>query len=112
LEQGARFHASHGDCVAVGMRAAVEIGERMGTTPAHVAHDARALLDAARMPARGPVAVDEALAAAALDRDKKRRAKELRFVLLDGRGSARLLAVPRGEALSALRRAARGALSR
>lgn len=102
VEQASDYALPHGECVALGMRAALDLGRRLGVTPAEVADEAVAVLDALAMPARPAVPVDAARCRAALESDKKKRGGELRFVLLDGRGSSRVVAVPRAEAVAAL----------
>ena len=107
IEQAAGRRLPHGECVAIGMRAALGLGERLGVTPRHVAQEAKGLLDALRVRKAAPPSLDEGTAQEALWADKKRRGGELRFVLLSGLGSAEVHRVPRAEATRALR----GALS-
>lgn len=104
LEAAAGRRLPHGECVAIGMRAALDLGERLGVTPKEVAASAHALLDAVGLPASAPPSLDEGLAARALESDKKRRGGELRFVLLEGPGRASVQPVPRSEALWSLER--------
>ncbi len=71
----------HGEAIAVGMMAAVEIGERLGLTPPLVRERQRRLLERYGLPVRMPgVDADAVLGAIALD--KKVAGKDVRWVLL------------------------------
>ncbi|MEI8255843.1 MAG: bifunctional shikimate kinase/3-dehydroquinate synthase [Deltaproteobacteria bacterium] len=91
LEQGSRYAMPHGECVALGMRAALNLGVLSGLTPAVHAARALALLDALGLPAAPTAPVNRAVAVRALGSDKKRRGGELRFVTLFARYGERVL---------------------
>lgn len=107
VEHAARYAVPHGDCVALGMRAALALGERLGVTPSSVRREAESLLDALGLSEGLPEELrgsfDFAAAELALAGDKKRRAGGLRFVLLDALGSSKLVAVGADDARGALR---------
>ncbi len=102
LELGARYAIPHGECVALGMRAALTLGVREGHTPPGFAARALALLDALGLAAVPAAPVHRAAAVRALEHDKKRRAGELRFVLCTGPGQAVIRTVPGASAIRAL----------
>jgi shikimate kinase/3-dehydroquinate synthase len=102
IERAAGYTLPHGECVAMGMHGALEIGLRLGVTPPAVAEEARALLDALGLPRRAPPGIPRAAALAALRSDKKRVGTTLRFVLCDAVGSAVTTAVPGELAADAL----------
>lgn len=114
IEQASDWSLPHGECVALGMRAALDLGRELGVTPAEVADEAMALLDALALPSRpalpADVPLDLARCEAALESDKKKRGGELRFVLLEGRGASRVVPVPRSQVLRALTRLVDGRL--
>jgi len=79
----------HGEAVATGMVMAAEVSARLGTIAESDVERLRALLRRARLPVDAPrLSADRYLAL--MGRDKKVVAGELRFVLLDRLGSARL----------------------
>jgi shikimate kinase/3-dehydroquinate synthase len=101
LEAASGYRLRHGECVAVGMRAALALGAAMGITPAGLATRVGDLLDRLGLPSRARVDADRA--AQALGRDKKRAAGTLRFVLATGDGRATLREVPWATAHDVLR---------
>lgn len=88
LEAASGYRLRHGECVAVGMRAALSLGASLGVTPPALPPRVGALLDRLGLPTR--VRVDAAAAAQALGRDKKREGGALRFVLAADVGRATL----------------------
>ena len=105
LEMGSGYLATHGACVAVGMNAAIDLGERLGVTPTPVAKAARALLRSLGLPSSVSalgVHVDAAAAQRALLQDKKRRDGSIRFVFLQEVGAAGVHSVSKDEAGAAL----------
>ncbi|SEQ36713.1 3-dehydroquinate synthase [Microlunatus flavus] len=101
VERREHYRWRHGDAVSVGMVFAAELARAAGILDDATADRHRAVLRSLGLPtAYDPAAFDDLLAAMALD--KKTRGSTLRFVLLDGLASARILAGP-DEAL--LRRA-------
>lgn len=102
VEQGSRYALPHGECVALGMRAALSLGVRQGTTPREFAARAVALLDALGLPAAPRVTVRRAIAVRALQHDKKRQAGSLRVVVCTGPGRAVVQAVPEDAVVRAL----------
>jgi shikimate kinase/3-dehydroquinate synthase len=75
----------HGEAVAYGLRAAVDIGLRIGVTPAERATRILALLERLGL-ARGPLPYPAAAVRAALGADKKHASGRLRWVLPAGSG--------------------------
>ena len=78
-----RFH--HGEAVAVGMRAAAEIGREVGVTPPELADRQARLLARFGLPS-GATGVDLARLRAAMKLDKKVEAQMQRWVLLTAPG--------------------------
>jgi 3-dehydroquinate synthase len=74
----------HGEAVAAGTVAALHIGQRMGTTPQHVAARGEALFERLGLPTRLPP-MDHATMWQVLGRDKKAE-RGVRFVLLEDIG--------------------------
>jgi 3-dehydroquinate synthase len=81
----------HGEAVAAGMTMAAEFSARLGHLSASAADRLAMVLEASGLPTRPP-ALDYQRFVAALNRDKKVRAGQLRLVLLDDIGHARLTA--------------------
>jgi shikimate kinase/3-dehydroquinate synthase len=98
--EGGFSRLTHGEAVALGMVAALRVGEALGATPPALARRVTSLLARVGLPTdldAQPVA--QALPFVALD--KKRRGGAIRFVLLHGLGDARVREVA-PEALPAL----------
>jgi shikimate kinase/3-dehydroquinate synthase len=96
---------THGEAVGLGMLHALNIGIRLGVTPAVLAGRVRACLERLGL----PVALDRPEIEAAhafLGRDKKRVADRLGFVVVEEVGSARVESLP----LDALVQASRDAI--
>ncbi len=85
LEAATGFQLRHGEAVAYGLRAALDIGTSMGVTPAAIAARATRLLDRLEL-ATEPLDVPVADVLEYIEADKKRREGRLRWVLvgLDG----------------------------
>jgi 3-dehydroquinate synthase len=79
---------THGEAIGIGMAVAAEIGAELGVTPADLVRRQGELLESYGLPQRAPeaAAVDEVMAAIA--RDKKARAGDTPWVLLDRLGHA------------------------
>ncbi len=103
IERACAYSLPHGEAVSLGMRAEIDLGQRLGVTSSRIAADALALLDALALPRELPATFDRAQAAAALLSDKKRRDGALRLVLLD-EPAPRVLPVPQAEVLAAIDR--------
>lgn len=101
LEAASGYRLRHGECVAVGMRAALALGVAMGVTPPALAPRVERLLDGLGLPSRARV--DAERAAQALGRDKKRDGGTMRFVLATGEGGAVLREVASTTAHDVLR---------
>jgi shikimate kinase/3-dehydroquinate synthase len=101
LEAASGYRLRHGECVAVGMRAALSLGAAMGVTPPGLGQRVGELLDRLGLPSRARV--DIGRAAQALGHDKKREGGTLRFVLATGAGEATLREVPWASAHDVLR---------
>ncbi len=103
LEASSGYRLRHGECVAVGMRAALSLGAAMGVTPPGLVSRVGELLDRLGLPARARV--DAERAAKALGNDKKREGGALRFVLATAAGEGTLREVPWATAHDVLRAA-------
>lgn len=86
IEHSVRYALTHGECVALGMRAASRIASLSGANEA-VERRLNALLDALGFERRCPLALDRAAIEQALGRDKKRDATGVRWVLCEQIGS-------------------------
>jgi 3-dehydroquinate synthase len=84
----------HGEAVGCGMVMAADLSARLGLLPAAQAQRVARLVQRAGLPVRGPRlgGTDRYLELMRLD--KKAEAGEIRFVVLDGPGSARVQAAP------------------
>jgi shikimate kinase/3-dehydroquinate synthase len=87
--QGGLGRLTHGEAVALGMIAALRVGERLGVTPRGVVERVVGLLDALGLPTNLD-AEDLAAALPAVAFDKKRRGGSIRFVLLRAIGATEL----------------------
>jgi shikimate kinase / 3-dehydroquinate synthase len=95
---------THGEAVALGSVAALRLGEVLGVTPRALADAAIGILRAVGLPTViEPALLEEALPLLGLD--KKRRGADVRFVLVEAPGLARLVDVPLAELPSLLRKA-------
>ncbi len=79
----------HGEAVAVGLVAALRLGEEAGVTPAGCGSRMEAMLGRLGLPCRLPPESDPARLLGLMSSDKKRRGGRLRFVLLEEWGRAR-----------------------
>lgn len=72
---------THGEAVAIGMMAAIALGERLGCTPAGIRERVATVLAASGLPLQAPgLAADDLLAA--VRADKKKRSDRINYVLL------------------------------
>lgn len=101
VESASRYKLRHGECVAIGMVAALDLGVRLGVTPVALRDRVVRVIEALKLPTRAAVPAREAWSF--LTRDKKRDGDTLRFVLATGAGSAIVRDVPAAEARRALR---------
>jgi shikimate kinase/3-dehydroquinate synthase len=76
---------SHGECVSIGLVAALRLSERLAGLAAGTAERTAALLERHGLPVRAP-GLDPAAVLAAMRHDKKRLAGEHRMVLLEAIG--------------------------
>ncbi len=79
----------HGECVAMGMVAALSLGEAMGITPEGMSARMETLLQGAGLPVRLPPGLEPSRILEIMGRDKKARRGRVRWVLLDAWGRAR-----------------------
>ena len=87
----------HGEGVACGMVMAAELSRRIGLVDEHFVHRLTTLISRAGLPVRGPILDENDNAGRYLSlmrMDKKSEAGEIRFVLVDGPGSALVRAAP------------------
>lgn len=94
IETGLGFGAwLHGEAVACGMVMAAHLSQRLGLVDETLVDRLTALLEKARLPVRGPkLGTDRYLELMRLD--KKAEAGQIRFIVLEGPGRARVRAVP------------------
>lgn len=93
----------HGEAVAAGMVMAADLSERLELMPAGFADRLRRLLERAGLPTRGPV-LDAGEYLHHMRVDKKAQAGDIRFVLIDGPGSAVVRPAPEALVLKTLAR--------
>jgi 3-dehydroquinate synthase len=86
----------HGEAVAAGMVMASELSERLGLAPTGLTDRLTRLLEAAGLPVQGPAGLSPQEYLAHMRVDKKAEAGDIRFVLIDGEGSAVLRPAPDG----------------
>lgn len=108
IERRERYRWRHGDAVAVGMMFVAELSRRAGYADADLVARHRRILDVLGLPVSYPEdAFDDLLETMRLD--KKTRGDQLRFVILEDHGRARILAGPDPGELRATYRAVAGA---
>lgn len=103
IETASGYDLLHGEAVALGMVAALGLGQARGVTPAELPPRAQALLDRLGL----PTDVGRHLSRTVLDRievDKKRRADAVRFVFVPRAGAAELHDLPLAEVKAAAAR--------
>jgi 3-dehydroquinate synthase len=79
---------SHGECVAIGMIAALDLSVRLAGLPPSQAEHVKAVIDACELPTTIPSSLPTEQILAALSRDKKFDRGSIRFVLTKQLGSA------------------------
>lgn len=104
VEKVSGFALSHGESVAVGMAAAVRIGERLGVTPHGTAERIESVLVHQGLPVRA--ALDSDAVAEAMATDKKRLSGRVHFVFLEKIGEAALHPLPLSELVALLKEVA------
>ncbi len=93
IEQRERYRWRHGDAVAVGMMFVAELSQGAGFAGPDLVARHRDILQAVGLPTSYPgAAFDQLLATMQLD--KKTRGSQLRFVILEDQGRARILPGP------------------
>jgi len=101
LERISGYTLRHGEAVSLGMVAAAELSTDLGLCPPALPGDVRSVLERLGLPISH--AFDPAAAYAAMDTDKKRRGRSLRFVVIEQIGQVRLIEdVPEAAVLHAL----------
>jgi 3-dehydroquinate synthetase len=104
LETATAYRLRHGDAVAYGLRAAIDIGTIIGVTPAPISTRALRLLDRLSLGVDPlQVRVDDVLTY--IEADKKRRGGRLRWVLVGEHGIVIRDDVPADVARAAVGRA-------
>jgi 3-dehydroquinate synthase len=105
LESATGFRrVRHGEAVAWGLGRALALGADRGVTDRGLATELKALLEGYGFELANPRGVVARNLLAAMRADKKRRAGDLRVVLLRGVGEAEVRAVEEGAILAALER--------
>jgi 3-dehydroquinate synthase len=98
IEAGLGYGAwLHGEAVGCGMVMAAHLSQRLGGVDTAFVQRLTAVIQAAGLPVRGPLLDSHDNAARYLELmrvDKKSEGGEIRFVLLDGAGTARVRAAP------------------
>ena len=82
IEQASRHAIYHGEAVAMGIVAAVNLSARLGLCQNDLQDEIAAVLTAAALPCRIPATIAPEAIMQAIHRDKKKKAGRLRFVLL------------------------------
>lgn len=100
IEHASRYRLRHGECVAVGMAAALGLGVELGITPPELRDRTCSLITAVGLGLRARV--DPVLAAAALRHDKKRASDAIKMVLIEGPGQALIVTVGLDRVIAAL----------
>jgi len=85
LEAASGYRLQHGEAVAYGLRAALDIGTSMGVTPAPVSARATRLLRRLDL-AQHPLDLSVANVLSYIEADKKRRSGRIRWVLVGTEG--------------------------
>lgn len=84
----------HGEAVAIGMIAALRIGELLIDAPPELRYRMQLLLDRLELPSGWPKDLDPVAVAAAVAGDKKRTGSNVAFVLCPQWGAAEIVSVP------------------
>ena len=79
---------SHGECVAIGMSAALDLSVRLAGLPKDQAARVKAVISACGLPSSVPGSLPHSAVLEALGRDKKFDRGAIRFILTRGLGSA------------------------
>jgi 3-dehydroquinate synthase len=87
VEAAAGFELRHGECVAIGLVAALQIGCARGRTDPALRNRTRTLLTSLGLPVTLPGDIDAAALWRFIERDKKAAAGRARFLLLDAPGT-------------------------
>ncbi len=87
LEKASRFRLQHGEAVAVGMAAALDLSVALSGLPAAAAAEGKKLLQTLGLPIQAPLLPQEEILQALLV-DKKKQGRRLVFVLLRRLGEA------------------------
>ena len=93
IEKHSNYQVHHGEAVAIGCYFAAQVGQELGRLTAGDVQRHRELLEQLRLPVVYPGVPQELFDL--MYTDKKTRGDQLRFVLLDGIGSANTVAVER-----------------
>jgi 3-dehydroquinate synthase len=101
IEHASGFRLRHGEAVAIGLAAAADLSLRLGFCTEALRRRVETVLGIVGLPTRLPAAIDRRLLLAAMDSDKKRSARKLRFVLLRDIGDAFVTEAVPGAALEA-----------
>ncbi len=81
LESATEYSISHGEAVGLGLLASASLGTDLGITPLRVGEEIRASLSQAGLPLAVPATLHRGAVAAAMRRDKKRRAGQVVFIV-------------------------------
>jgi len=84
----------HGEAVAIGMVLAARLSERLGMCETGTAQRMVGLLEKLQLPVALPEHIDPRQLLALMRLDKKNMAEQIRLILLDGIGQARILPCP------------------
>jgi 3-dehydroquinate synthase len=104
IEQVSGYAVGHGEAVAMGLVAAANLSIALGHCPASLQPRLENVLQGIYLPTRIPTGLDPEAMLEAMQRDKKKAAGKLRFVLLSGVGSVFVSGdVPREAVLETLR---------
>ncbi len=91
IEAASGYVLMHGECVAIGMTAAVRLSQQLGLLTGSDCDRLTGLVEAFGLPVKAPSGMSVARLLEYMGRDKKRQAGQSRFVLLERIGCARVV---------------------
>lgn len=91
IEKAAEYALRHGECVGLGMLAALKISAGRGMISERIEERVRALMERVGLPVKVPEEVSKERIMELMGADKKARGGRVRFVLLEGVGAWKLV---------------------
>jgi 3-dehydroquinate synthetase len=102
IESATRYSILHGEAVAIGLVASARLGASLGLTDETMAPRLERVLEGLGLPVRPPEGIHAGAVAEAFGADKKRRGRELAFVVPAPDGVHLVVGVDPREAIEAL----------